>query len=140
MTTDTLFTPRSLTASGYVLELFEANENVAILVRNRDTGTTIQRITKAETISSPQFQSWLANQNVAGSDIFVGMNPIKDGAYSRIKDNIKDSRHVYLDLDRNGDGSIEAIRTSFEVPGPKFVLDTSPGKHQVVWKVAEVSK
>ena len=70
----------------------------------------------------------------------VGMNPIKDGAYSRTKDNIKDIRHVYLDLDRNGDESIEAIRTSFEVPAPNFVLDTSPGKHQVVWKVAEVSQ
>jgi len=140
MSTDTLFTPRSLTASEYVLVLFKAEENVAILVRNRHTGTTIQRITKADTISSPQFQSWLANQNVAGSDIFVGMNPIKDGAYSRTKDNIKDIRHVYLDLDRNGDESIEAIRTSFEVPAPNFVLDTSPGKHQVVWKVAEVSQ
>jgi hypothetical protein len=120
--------------------LFKAEENVAILVRNRHIGTTIQRITKADTISSPQFQSWLENQNVAGSDIFIGMNPIKDGAYSRTKDNIKDIRHVYLDLDRNGDESIEAIRTSFEVPAPNFVLDTSPGKHQVVWKVAEVSQ
>src|SRR5262245_10195918 len=100
MTTDSLFTPRSLTASAYVSELFAPDENVAILVRNRNTGITIQRITKADTISSPQFQSWLAGQNVAGSDIFVGMNPIKDGAYSRTKDSIKDIRHVYLDLDR----------------------------------------
>ena len=140
MSTDTLFTPRSLTASEYVLELFKADENVAILVRNRRTATATQRITKAETISSPQFQSWLANQNVAGSDIFIGMNPIRDGAYSRTKDNIKDIRHVYLDLDRNGNESLEAIRTSFEVPAPNFVLDTSPGKHQVVWKVAEVNQ
>ena len=140
MSTDTLFTPRSLTASEYVLELFEANENVAILVRNRHTGTTIQRIAKAETISSSQFQSWLANQNVAGSDIFVGMNPIKEGAYSRTKERIKEIRHVYLDLDRNGDKSLEAIRTSLDVPPPNFVLDTSPDKHQAVWKVAEVSQ
>src|SRR2546426_794619 len=62
MSTDTLFTPRSLTASEYVLELFEAEENVAILVRNRSTGRTIQRIARSETISSPQFQNWFANQ------------------------------------------------------------------------------
>jgi len=140
MTTDNLFTPRSLTGSEYVSKLFGPTENVAILLRNRSTGITVQRIAKAETISSPQFQGWLTGQNFAGSDIFIGMNPIKDGAYSRTKDDIKDIRHVYLDLDRNGDKSLEAIRTSPEVPAPNFVLDTSPGKHQVVWKVADISQ
>jgi hypothetical protein len=140
MSTDASFTPRSLTASEYVRELFQPGDNVAVLVRNRATGQTVQRITKAETVSSPDFQTWLTHQNLAGSDIFVGMNPIKDGAYSRTKDNIKGIRHVYLDLDRNGDESLQAIRNSLEVPAPNFVLGTSPGKHQVVWKVAGMTQ
>lgn len=140
MTTDNLFTPRPLAGPEYVAELFGPTENAAILVRNRSTGITVQRIAKAETISSPQFQGWLIGQNVAGSDIFIGMNPIKDGAYSRTKDNIKQIRHAYLDLDRNGDASLEAIRSSPDVPAPNFVLHTSPGKHQVVWKVADLTQ
>ena len=140
MTTDRAFTARSLTASEYVRELFEPTDNVAILVRNRATGKAVQRIAKAESIASPDFQSWLANQNAAGSDVFVGMNPVKDGAYSRTKQNIQGIRHVYLDLDRNGDQSVQAIRSSLEVPAPNFVLDTSPGKHQVVWKVAGLTQ
>src|SRR5208283_1452403 len=47
-----------------------------------------------------------------------------------------DIRHVYLDLDRKGDEALDTIRNSPEVPAPNFVLDTSPGKHQVVWKVS----
>jgi hypothetical protein len=70
----------------------------------------------------------------------MGMNPIKDGAHSRTKGNIKNIRHVYLDLDRKGDESLEAIRNSPSVPAPNFVLDTSPGKHQVVWKVSGFSQ
>ncbi len=140
MSTDATFTPRSLTASQYVLELFEPSDNVAVLVRNRATGKAVQRIAKAETVASPEFESWLANQNACGSDVFVGMNPIKDGVYGRTKENIKGIRHVYLDLDRNGDESLEAIRNSLEVPAPNFVLDTSPGKHQVVWKVPGVTQ
>src|SRR5262249_10124660 len=31
--------------------------------------------------------------------------------------------------------SLYAIRASGDVPEPNFVLDTSPGKHQVVWRV-----
>ena len=140
MSTDTAFTSRSLTASEYVRELFEPGDNAAILVRNRSIGHTVQRIAKAETIASPAFQTWLASQNASGSDVFMGMNPIKNGAYNRTKENIKNIRHIYLDLDRNGDASLEAIRNSPSVPAPNFVLDTSPGKHQVVWKVSGFSQ
>src|ERR1700678_4369886 len=140
MRPDTPFTPRALPASEYVRALFRPGDNAAILVRNRSTGHTVQRIAKAETIASPSFQTWLENQNAGGSDVFVGMNPIKDGAYNRTKENIKNIRHVYLDLDRNGGASIEAIRNSPSVPAPNFVLDTSPGKHQVVWKVSGFSQ
>jgi hypothetical protein len=140
MSRDTAFTPKSLSASEYVRELFEPADNVAILVRDRGTGKTVQRIAKAATIASPEFQEWLAGQNAAGSDAYIGMNPVKDGAYSRTKDNIKDIRHVYLDLDRKGDESLEAIRNSPAIPPPNFVVDTSPGKHQVVWTVSGFSQ
>src|SRR6266446_3765815 len=140
MSTDFAFTPRSLTASEYVRELFEPTDTAAILVRNRSTGHTVQTISKAATIASPPFQNWLAGQSASGYDVFVGMNPIKDGAFSRTKGDIKDIRHVYLDLDRKGDQALQAIRNSSEVPAPNFVLDTSPSKHQVVWKVSGFSQ
>jgi hypothetical protein len=48
---------------------------------------------------------------------------------------IREVRHAYLDLDEEAGASLQAIRTSGDVPPPNFVLDTSPGKHQVVWRV-----
>jgi RepB DNA-primase from phage plasmid len=140
MSTERKFAPQTLTPSQYLRELFGPEDNAAILVRNRSTGHTVQTISKAETIASPDFQSWLAGQSASGYDVFVGMNPIKDGAFSRTKGDIKDIRHVYLDLDRNGDQALQAIRNSTELPPPNFVLDTSPGKHQVVWKVSGFSQ
>lgn len=140
MSTDSTFAPRTLTASEYVRELFGPEDSAAILVRNRSNGHTVQTIAKAETIAGRAFQSWLAGQSASGYDVFMGMNPIKDGAFGRTKGDIKDIRHVYLDLDRNGDEALQAIRNSSEVPAPNFVLDTSPGKHQVVWKVTGVSQ
>jgi len=129
------FAPKSLSASEYVLGLFEPADEVAILTRNRRTSRTVQRIATAETITGPQFQSWLRSENAAGADIFVGMNPIKDGANSRTKENIREIRHLYLDLDRGGHAALDAIRNSPDVPAPNFILDTSPEKHQVVWRV-----
>lgn len=140
MSTANEFKPKSLTAPEYVLDLFDPAENVAVVVRKGSTGKAIQRIARAQTVAGPEFQTWLASQNAAGSDVFLGMNPLKEEAARRIKANIKDIRTVYLDLDRHAGQSLEAIRNSAEVPAPNFVLDTSPGKHQVVWKVSGVSQ
>lgn len=131
--------PRSLTSSEYVLALFGPSDNVAILVCNRHLGRTQQRIAKAGTIASESFQAALLEQNRAGADIFVGMNPIQEGAYKRTKQSLKEIRHVYLDLDRDGDQAIEIIRTSLDIPTPNFVLNTSPGKYQVVWRIERVT-
>jgi hypothetical protein len=129
------FKARPVSASEYVLALHEPADNVAVLLRNRARGQTLQRITPAETIASPAFQRWLADQNRAGADIFVGMNPLKDGAGSRTKDNLKEIRHVYLDLDEDAPAALRSVRDSLDAPLPNFVLDTSPGKHQVVWRI-----
>jgi RepB DNA-primase from phage plasmid len=135
MTSESQLSTKSLSASEYVLALFEPEDTVAVLARNRRTGQTVQRITSAETVASPEFQSWLRRENTAGADIFIGMNPLKDGAYARTKGNIREIRHIYLDIDTAGHEALEAIRHSPEVPTPNFVLDTSRDKHQVVWKV-----
>jgi hypothetical protein len=130
------FVPKSLTAPEYVLALFAPTDNVAILVRNRRLSRTLQRITKAEVVASAEFQAALREQNRGGADVFIGMNPIKEGAHSRTKDSLREIRHVYLDIDRNGQQAIELIRSSLDIPTPNFVLNTSPGKYQVVWRIA----
>ena len=63
------------------------------------------------------------------------MNPIKENSYNRTKENIREIRHVYLDLDEGASASLQAIRTFGDIPTPNFVLDTSPEKHQVIWRV-----
>lgn len=129
------FVPKSLFAAEYVLALHRPQDEAAVLVRNRSRQQTVQRILPAEGIADRPFQQWLAAQNLAGADIFIGMNPVKPGAHSRTREHVKEIRHVYLDLDEEAGTSLQAIRTSGDVPPPNFVLDTSPGKHQVIWRV-----
>jgi hypothetical protein len=68
------------------------------------------------------------------------MNTLKRDALSRTKEDIDKIRHVYLDIDRGGPEALEAIRNSSGVPMPNYVLETSPGKFQVVWKVENISQ
>jgi hypothetical protein len=129
------FMPRFLTAPEYVFALHRPSDQVAVLVRNRARQQTTQRILPAETIASAPFQSWLQGQNESGADIFIGMNPVREGSRNRRKEHIREIRHTYLDLDEQAGVHLQAIRTSGDVPPPNFVLDTSPEKHQVVWRV-----
>jgi len=129
------FTARFLSAPEYVYALHEPTDHAAVLVRNRIRQQTTQRILPAETIASAPFQSWLHQQNESGADIFIGMNPVREGSRSRTKEQIREVRHTYLDLDEEAGASLQAIRTSGDVSPPNFILDTSPGKHQVVWRV-----
>jgi len=131
--------PDSLSASEYILDNFKPSDRIAVLLRSRSTAEVVQRIASAEKIAGRDFQEWLTDRNQAGFDIYVGMNSLKDGAHSRTKRDIHEIRHVYLDLDYRGSEALKAIQNSDEIPKLNFVLDTSPGKHQVVWKVESVA-
>ena len=122
-------------ASEYILDNFKPTDRIAVLVLNRQLGETTQRITTVQKASSPEFQAWLRYKNANGADIYVGMNALQHHASTRTKDDIEKISHVYLDLDQGGTASLEALENSALVPRPNYVLDTSPEKFQVVWKV-----
>src|ERR1700689_4728876 len=125
----------SATASEYINANFKPSDRIAVLVLNRNLGETTQRITTAQKAASPEFQSWLRYKNANGWDIYVGMNPLKRDAWTRTKEDIESIKHVYIDLDHGGPEALDAIENSSIVPKPNYVLNSSPEKHQVVWKV-----
>jgi len=126
-------------ASEYILDNFEPRDRIAMLVLNRDFGETIQRLTSAQKGASPEFQAWLRYKNANGSDIYMGMNPLRHDAATRTKEEIETIRHVYLDLDQGGPEALQSVEDSSAVPKPNYVLTSSPGKFQVVWNVEGMS-
>ena len=122
-------------APAYIKDNFEPCDRIAILLLNRQTRESLQRITTAENASGSEFQAWLRHRSARGDEIYVGMNALKQDAWARTKDQVAAIRHLYIDLDRGGERAIEAMRNSGLVPQPNYVLNTSPDKHQIVWKV-----
>ena len=129
----------SPSASEYIGDNFKPSDRIAVLILNRHLGETTQRITTAQKAASPEFQAWLRYKNANGADIYVGMNPLKQDASTRTKDDIETIRHLYIDLDHSGSAALEAIKNSDLVPQPNYVLNTSPEKFQVVWKVEGIT-
>ena len=108
---ENLFKPVPLSGPEYVLALHQPEDRVAVLIRNRTRGQTMQRILLAEDVASPSLQDWLKPQNSGGADIFLGMNPLRANSFARTKESVREIRHVYLDLDEDAAASLRAIRT-----------------------------
>ena len=53
----------------------------------------------------------------------------------RTKESIAEVRHLYIDIDVDGENRIAALRASDAVPVPTVILSTSPDKYQVLWRV-----
>jgi hypothetical protein len=84
---------------------------------------------------APRYLGWLAHENHSGANIYVAANPLRFGSRKRTKENIESVRHLYIDIDTDGDARFAALRASDGVPVPSAILYTSPGKYQVLWRV-----
>jgi hypothetical protein len=126
---------RRLTAEEYIKANYEPQDHLAVLIHHRAKGDTIQRVNNADALASSKWQGWLRHVNANGYDVYISQNTLNGDSAHRRKQDVEVIRHVYLDLDQDGDRALRAIQASDKLPRPNFVIDTSPGKHQVIWKV-----
>jgi hypothetical protein len=132
---------KDLSAVEYLRTNFDSSDRLAVLVRNRDRGETMQRIATSARIAESAFQEWLRFKNEKEScDIYLGMNTLKPEARGRTKEDIQTIRHLYLDIDADGPSALAKIQKSNLVPPPNYTLNTSPDKFQTVWRVENVSQ
>jgi hypothetical protein len=123
------------TAHEFLTRCFQPGETIALLLRKESPASTTQRIVMLEQAIAPRYLAWLRYQNHNGANVYVAANPLRSGSRKRTKDCIAEVRHLYLDIDVDGDKGITALMESEAVPVPRVMLSTSPDKYQVLWKV-----
>lgn len=122
-------------AAEFLTRCFSPGETIALLLRREVPSATIQRIVQLETALAPRYLAWLAHENAAGANVYVAANPLRSDSRKRTKECIVAVRHLYLDLDTDGDARLISLRVSDAVPPPNAVLSTSLGKYQILWRV-----
>lgn len=122
-------------AHKFLVRCFQPEETIALLLRRENPRSVAQRVVRLETALEPRYQAWLAYENSTGANVYVAANPLRSGSRKRTKENIASVRHLYLDIDADGDARLAALRASDLVPPPTSVLSTSPGKYQILWRV-----
>jgi len=123
------------TAHEFLTRCFHPGETIALLLRRGNHASTTQRIVTVEQATATRYFAWLRYENHNGANVYVAANPLRSGSRKRTKDCIAEVRHLYIDIDVDGEERIAALRASDVVPTPSAILSTSPGKYQALWRV-----
>src|ERR1700728_4913343 len=122
-------------AREFLTRCFAPGDTIAVLLRRENTASTTQRIVTLATATTPRYMGWLTHENASGANVYVAANPLRSGSRKRTKESIASVRHLYIDIDTDGDARLAALLASDAVPTPTVILYTSPGKYQVLWRV-----
>ena len=122
-------------ATEFLTRCFAPGETIALLLRRESAAAPMQRVVALEKALAPRYLAWLAHENASGANIYVAANPLHPGSRRRTKEGIASVRHLYLDIDVDGDARLATLHASDAVPMPTVILSTSPGKYQVLWRV-----
>jgi RepB DNA-primase from phage plasmid len=122
-------------AHDFLTRCFAPGEFIALLLRREKPVEVTQRVVLLEHAVAPRYLGWLAYQNAAGANIYVAANPLRSGTRKRTKESVASVRHLYLDIDSDGEAKLAAIQHSDRVPKPSAIISTSPDKYQVLWRV-----
>jgi hypothetical protein len=124
-------------ATDFLSRCFAPGDTIALLLRNEREAKTQQRIVQLERALAPRYLGWLAHENHNGANIYVAANPLLARSRKRTKECIASVRHLYIDIDANGEARLAALRASELVPEPNVIVSTSAGKYQVLWRVED---
>jgi hypothetical protein len=122
-------------AQDFLTRCFASGESIALFLRRDTSASATQRIVPLQRVLTPRYLGWLAHENSTGANIYVAANPLRTGSKKRTKESIAAMRHLYIDIDTDGEARLAALRVCDVAPTPNVVLSTSPGKYQVLWRV-----
>jgi len=123
-------------AANFLTRSFASCETIALLLRREDALRPQQRVVTVEQVLAPRYMAWLNFENDNGANVYVSANPLHSGSRKRTKECIASVRHIYIDIDEDGDARLAVLRASDLVPTPTAIISTSPGKYQALWRVA----
>src|ERR1700733_11287732 len=108
----------SQTAADFLSRCFATGDSIALLLRSDNAERPAQRIVRLEQALAPTYLRWLAHKNHGGANVYVAANPPRAGSRKRTKESIASVRHLYIDIDSDGDARLAALLASDAVPTP----------------------
>jgi hypothetical protein len=115
---------------------YEPDDWIALFLKSYETGRAMQRVGPLSLFLEPRVHTWLRAMSVRRYNCYVGVNSIKPGVRLRTKDAIGHVRHVFLETDRDGAQLLATIADRRDLPTPSYIIESSPNRLHVLWRVS----
>lgn len=115
---------------------YEPNDWIALFLKSYETGRTMQRVGPLSLFLEPRMHAWLRAMNAQRFNVYVSVNAILPGIRARTKNAIGVVRHLFLEADQDGQEVLATIDARADLPSPSYVLESSPNRVHVFWRVA----
>ena len=122
-------------AADFITRCFAPAETIALLLRRENPAGILQQIVPLERALALRYLGWRAQENSIGANIYLAANPLHSGSRKRTKESIAAVRHLYRDLDIDGEARLASLRASEAVPTPNAIVSASLGEYQIFWRV-----
>ena len=124
-----------LTCEQYLNAWYESTDRTAVFLKNYGTGQTLQRIVTVKEAVTPKFQAWIQSLNQSGGNTYSSVNVFRSIAGGRTKANIGRILGVHMEIDHDGETAVQRLLADPRVPSPSILINSSPGRFQLLWKV-----
>jgi P4 family phage/plasmid primase-like protien len=108
------------------------DKNGIIKAETRDNFQSLEQLLQPATLDQ------IVDLQNDGWHVYITMNAFINGVTRRLKKNVAAIRTVYVEFDENGEAGLDKIDADVKaglVPEPHFILESSPGKYYVIWRV-----
>lgn len=123
-------------AMRFLRTAYEPDDWIALFLKSYETGKTVQRVGPLSLFLEPRVHAWLRAMNAQRFNVYVSVNAIRPGLRARTKNAIDAVRHIFLDADHDGAGVLARLAVRDDIPPPSYVLESSPNRVHVFWRVA----
>ncbi len=120
----------------FLRENFQPGDRIAVVLIQKQTHKVVQRIASMDKIAEREFQAWLRHANASRFEVYVGMNSLKRMLIRAPRKMLPLSVMCTWTSDHNGTSAVQSLVKRDDLPEPNYLVNSSPGKWQVVWKVA----
>lgn len=114
---------------------YEPDDWIAIFLKSYEAGRTAQRVGPLALFLQPRLHAWLRAMNAQRFNIYVSVNAIRPGVRARPKNAIGAVRHLFLEVDEDGAEVLARLGHSANIPSPSYILESSPNRFHVFWRV-----
>lgn len=115
---------------------YQPDDWIALFLKSYETGRTAQRVGPLSLFLEPRIHAWLRAMNAQRLNVYVSVNAIRSGVRARTKNAIGAVRHLFLEADHDGTEVLASVAARNDIPLPSYVLESSPNRVHIFWRVA----